>query len=198
MNNMFKRSIMYFLGLFLIAFGIATQNYADLGLVPYDSIIYEVADILEISVANSVFMGSMILMIIVLLLERKMKCLMTVITGVILSQMFSIVYAFYNIQVPSNFIIQFIVLLIGLIISALGVSLCINSLLPCTPIDQLILTISNKLNVTQGKAKIIIDALCLALAIALGSSIGIGTVVVVGLFGVCLNYFNNLFLKFKI
>ncbi|MCH5585599.1 YitT family protein [Shimazuella sp. AN120528] len=90
---------------------------------------------------------------------------------------------------PYSLLSQMTMFWIGLFIAAMGASLYLLSNVSPTPIDQLMLALSHRFQVSLMSAKTIGELFALVFALALHGSIGFGTVIFTLLFGPLIQFF---------
>ena len=155
-----KRYVYYFLGMNILALGITCNTLSNLGVGAFSTLPYAVSKLsfLTFGQANIVFYLIFVLMQIVI--ERKIS------VKFILEIPFSFIFGFlvdlYQYIVPSmnlNIYTQILVLLIGNTCCAIGVYFMIKGDLIMTPVDGLVLSISEVLHIPYSICKNCFDVL---------------------------------------
>jgi uncharacterized membrane protein YczE len=100
---------------------------------------------------------------------------------------------------PTNFIIQILFSIVGILSSGLGIALYIHANVGMSPFEALVVAISQKfINIKFFIIKIMFDMSFLIIGFILGGVVGIGTVISVIAFGPVINSYLFAFRKFKL
>jgi uncharacterized membrane protein YczE len=100
---------------------------------------------------------------------------------------------------PTNFMIQIMFSVIGILSSGFGIALYIHANVGMSPFEALVVAISQKFsNIKFFLIKIIFDMLFLIVGFSLGGVVGIGTVISVLAFGPVINSYLFAFRKIKL
>lgn len=184
-NNLVKRYILFFVGLFIIQIGVALFIELDIGSDPFTLLTQGLANILHISVGGANRIATFILFVLVACVDRKninigtLLCVLC--TGVLIDFMIA-VYApisFDSFSLPLK-VILFIVACIPI---AIGFPILKLAELGIAPNDLTYFAIVDLSHKPYGIVRTLTDATYLILGILLGSKVGIGTVLCLLLIG---------------
>lgn len=190
----FRRAILYFVGLSIMAFGVVVSVRSDLGVTPISSIPYTMTVVsgMDLGIATIIFSVLMVaLQIVVLRKDYKIISLLQlpvgIIFGLFLTEMGNVIEF---IPYPEDFLAKVVLMLISTVFVAFGVFLYVSAeLIPLAP-EGFIIAVSKVTKKKFGTVKVISDVTmvvislvtCLIMVQALGS-VGIGTVVAAILVG---------------
>lgn len=187
-----KRIPMLFLGFVTLAFGIYLTKLSLLGLsswgVFHDGV--SIVTHLPFGVVTQL-LGLSILVISMILLKTKVG-LGTLLNIVFVGWFIDLFDMLYKVM-PENLILQFIVLIAGVLLTTLGRSIYIASKLGPGPRDGLFVGISRMTKIQVKYVKITIELIVLLIGILLGGKAGIGTVIIVVVSGYIVQFFFKTF-----
>ena len=185
MNNtksqIFKRFIIYALGLMILCFGVVLNTKTNLGVAAINVIPYVFANTTNITLGTAVFILYCILIILQCLIKQKIELL--VILQLPVSLLFGRMVDFINIKIlnfsAGSWIEGVIMLIIAINLVAIGTTFVVEQrLVPNAP-DGFVQALADKIGWIFGKTKVCFDVLFVGLAAGLsmflaGSIIGIG------------------------
>ncbi|MEH7386911.1 membrane protein [Bacillus sp. JJ1521] len=176
---MITRRITFFcVGLFILALGISLMIIADIGAGAWDALNVGLSKTIGLTVGNWVMIvGILIMLVNALLLQARPEFLAIgtiILIGFFIDFWLLIAFDEWN---PEGWIVQFLVLLAGLVIASLGIAIYLQAKFPLSPLDNLMLAISKRFKLKVGVSKTIGEATGLILALLSGGPIGIGTLV---------------------
>lgn len=204
-QNYIKRSLMLILAILISAFGMALLVKSTLGQSTVSAISYNIGIIANMKTGTVLALINYICFIgQIVILRRKFK-LIQVLQLIIATLFGSIVNIFLydvpfiaNIE-PNNYVLKLIVLLIGIICMAYGVSLMIIANLIFLPFEGFCNVIALKLNIPFGIIRRYIDMLFVVLSLVIiiiykipNTSVREGTIIYTLLFGYLINIFMKL------
>lgn len=190
MNKTVKgRILIYIIGVFLMSLGIGISIYADLGVSPVSSVAYAVSLATGFTVGTLTIATNFFYVGIQVLITRKLdikeafiQLVIAFMFGFFIDSSLFLVRTF--LPEPSNFLMQWLYLIISLFIIALGLTGYINMNFTLMPYDELTNVISRHYRISYGQARIVGDTSNVVLALVIGlvflssfGSVGIGTVV---------------------
>lgn len=164
------RIIIYLCGLIILALGTVINVKTNLGASAVTSLYCTISEISSISlgnVATIMFISYVIVQLILLKKESKLKILLQIPVSII----FGKVTDFFNegLDIPmNNYFIRSFWLLIGIMLIALGVILIVKMKIVPDPANGLVYAISNTFKVNLGLAKNILDIAHVAIALIIG------------------------------
>ena len=185
MNNtksqIFKRFIIYALGLMILCFGVVLNTKTNLGVAAINVIPYVFANTTNITLGTAVFILYCILIILQCLIKQKIELL--VILQLPVSLLFGRMVDFINIKIlnfsAGSWIEGVIMLIIAINLVAIGTTFVVEQrLVPNAP-DGFVQALADKIGWSFGKTKVCFDVLFVGLAAGLSmflarSIIGIG------------------------
>ncbi|MFJ5566763.1 YczE/YyaS/YitT family protein [Lysinibacillus xylanilyticus] len=183
-----KRIILYVLGLFFMSIGISLSIQAGFGVSPVSSLAYASTLTTGLSVGVTTALANVLYIIIQVILNKRMELyefagqfIISFLFGFFMDATLFIVQLF---PTPETIFARIVYLIVSLFVIAVGLMGYTTTKLPLMPYDALTYVISEKFNLTFGKAKILSDlinicvagAICVIFIHSLGS-IGIGTLI---------------------
>lgn len=196
-----KRWIVWIAGINILAFGIVLNTKTGLGCAAVSSINYVISRLLPIGFGTaSTFLYLVLIGIQLLIVKRFEK-------GIIAQIPFSILFGWITeiydqgIQIePTNFLSQFLVLLIAIALTALGIYLFMKADIVYNPVEGTTKTLADHFGRPVGSVKIVFDLFMICCSLVLGFlfsgqiiGIGIGTVVSAVLCGRIINTYGRIF-----
>jgi len=166
-----KRSILFLLGLFFIALGIAFTKYSQLGVSPISS----VANILSIKFTSvsfgtwSFIINCVFVLFEILILGKKfppvqlLQIPLSLVSGVFID----IGLLIASLLPVNTYALQLVSLFIGIVVLGFGITLSIIANVILYPGEALVKVLSDKLGKNFGSLKIVFDTSCVTLSIIL-------------------------------
>jgi uncharacterized membrane protein YczE len=198
-----KRVFIYALGLFLYALGIAVAAKTELGIAPVSTFPYALSFITPFSFGITTFFLTVTYILIQMILYGKdfeKRQYFQIVVGVMFSSFIDLSMYLVRGVNPEIYINRLLVLGIGCVILALGITLSVISNVVIPPAEGAIKAIADKTNMDFGNVKIIFDSTIVVLAIAvslifLGELVGFkeGTIISVFLTGFLTKFFMKIF-----
>ena len=209
MNQQFiwKRFVLYVVGLFLLALGVSLSITANLGVSPVSSLSYAFSLTTGVSVGITTIVAHFLFIIIQVILTKKFEW-----KNALIQLMIAFLFGFFIdtslalvgwfLPEPTTLLLQIVYLVASLFLVAGGLFGYSNANFTLMPYDELTKVISSVYKMPFGKAKIIGDvlnvivagAICLIFLKSFGS-IGFGTVAASLLIGRILGFFMAHFQK---
>lgn len=203
-----KRSLIYILGLNILALGTVLFSCGKLGVSALVSVPQVLSLFLPITLGQATTFIFLVLVVFELILLKELKW--QVIAQFGLSFIFGWIVDFYGLQVGlekitlNTVLLQIIVTSIAIIFTALGIFMMVQANFILIPPDGVVNVISLKLNRQFGKIKLYFDLTMIVISIVLSlifirriAAIGIGTIMAVLLVGRFINLFENLLFKIQ-
>ena len=192
-----KKYLYYFLGMNILVLGITCNTLSNLGVGAFSTLPYAVSFLTFLTFGQANIVFYLIFVCIQMILERKIS--MKFILEIPFSFIFGFLVDLYQYIIPTinlNLYTQILVLLIGNTCCAIGVYLMIKGDLIMTPVDGLVLSISevfhkNIFDISMILATIIICLVCRSSIYG----IGLGTVFSAFYIGRVISVLENLQLK---
>lgn len=200
----YKRSIVYLIGLNVLALGTVLFTCGKLGVSALVSVPQVLSNFLPITLGNATTLIFLILVTIEAIILRRIKW--QIVAQLILAFVFGQVVDFYgltiglenmNLQIMWE---QIIMTLLAIICTSLGIFMMVKADFVLIPPDGVVDVISKKINVQFGKIKFCFDLSMIFISIFIRlifikriTSIGIVTVLAVLLVGQLINVWERLF-----
>ncbi len=188
---MVKRSVVYVIGMLLLAFGIVLNTRTGLGVAAVASFPFAINQITGLSLGIASMGMYLVLVLVQLALVRKtdMKILLQIPFSIVFGFVLDLINNNLNIYMTS-LLGGLALLLVAILTIATGVFLAVKSDMILNPVDGVVKTMSDVFKVKFGRVKILFDSTFVTLTIVTslvftGSiiGIGIGTVIAVLLMG---------------
>lgn len=193
--NMIKRIVIYGLGIFLFALGVALAIKSSLGVSPVSTLPYVVSMMTGYTVGTMTALLYMVFVGLQWLILRKefmkkdfLQLVFAFVFGFCVDFSTYLILGLRN----DNLILQGLYLILGTGIIGLGIFLILKSGLIVSPTDGLVKAISYKMKIGFSKVKVSVDlgAACISAALALvfmGELVGVGIGTLFSAFGVGLS-----------
>ena len=204
MKNLKVRTLMYFIGLFIMTIGIAISVKSNLGVSPDSSIPYTMTCVWGIEMGKATILFHVVLVIIqILLLRKKFRPInfLQVFVGII----FGYFTTFCNYMVaflptPDNLVIRVLMVLSSTIFVAVGIFLYLPANLIPLAGEGAMQAVSDITGIEFSKVKIgfdctmvVISTITCIIAIKTLGSVGAGTIIAAILVGVFVGIINKAF-----
>ena len=188
-----NRWILYLMGMMILALGLTLNTKAGLGVSPIISVAYSISEIWALNFGDMTFL-LYVLFVAAQLVLRGRRSRPAVLLQIPLSLVFSRVLNLYSATIPyeaadHGFGMNFLLLLLAILFTGVGVSLTVNMKLVPNPGDGIVAAVAEKMERDQGFAKNIFDVGCVAATCALslmttGRVVGVGVGTVAAMIGV--------------
>lgn len=168
----------YLFGLIILTLGIALSVLSLLGTSPFDALLVGLFRTFGLTIGSWEIVVGTSMVIGNALLDKKrpeyFALITSFITGIgIDSWLFILEY----IYIPHGLGGQIIYLLLGILLTGIGVAFYLQSEIAPNPMDRSMMILSNKLNWSVTKSRAIINVLLVIVAFLFGGAIGIGTLI---------------------
>ncbi|WP_275887836.1 YitT family protein [Bacillus sp. P14.5] len=185
-----ERTVFFFVGLMILTLGVALIIKANLGAASWDALAVGESTTFGITVGTCVFINGIILIFInAFLLKRKPEILAALsifIIGLMID--FWLLIGLKNFA-PDHLGVQSATLLIGILALGVGIAVYLQAKFPSSPMDTIMVAISERFGLSLRSSRLISEGLALALAVAFGGAVGIGTVIVTLSLGFIVQFF---------
>lgn len=198
---MLKRSIVYIVGMLLLASGIVLNTRSGLGMAAVSSFPYAINQISGLSLGTSSMGMYLVLVIIQLVLVRKAD--LKILLQIPFSVIFGIVLDFFNtiITLRTNSLgVGLVILCSAIVIIASGVFLMVKSNMILNPVDGAVKTMSDVFQIKFGRVKMVFDASFVTLTIITSLiftqsiiGVGLGTLIAVLMMGNTIQFMSKNF-----
>lgn len=174
-------------GLFLYALGIMVTINASIGYSPWDVFHVGLSKTTGLSLGTiSISVGFLIIILTTILGEKF--GIGTVLNMLLIGTFIDIIIKLDIIPVASNYIIGFIMLIVGILIISFATYFYISPGFGAGPRDGLMIALSRKLNLSIGWCRGIIEFVAAIGGYFLGGMLGLGTIIFVVMIGFCVQY----------
>lgn len=205
-EKIYKRLIIYFIGLFIMTIGIAISVKSNLGVSPVSSIPYTITCVwgLEMGKATILFHCVLVVLQICLLRKRfKIKNLLQVLIGVVFGYFTTFCnYLMTFLPTPENIVIRLCMMVISALLIAVGIFLYLPpDIMPLAgegamqAVSEISGIVFAKVKVAFDVSMVSISLITCMIAIHKPGSVGIGTVVAAFLVGIFLGRITEYFSK---
>jgi len=174
--------VQFIIGIFILAFGVNMMVKADIGMNPWSVFQLGLCNIFHIPFGLSIQIVGFVLIIFSFLIG-KIKPRAGTIVNMILGGFFIDNLFYPIIPFVSGLWTQIMLMLIGIIITAIGSALYISADLGAGPRDSLMIAIYFITNKSIGFVRTGLEAIVLLIGFLMGGKVGIGTILFVLLFG---------------
>lgn len=191
MKNYSIKAFFYIAGLITIALGITLTIKADLGAGAWDAMNVGLTETLGLTVGNWVIIIGAILIVTNALIAKERPDLLAVVTILVVGKMIDFwLLSVFDLFIVRTFWKQLLVLLGGIIIIAFGVSLYLQPKFSLNPIDGFMVALQKRFGFSLTTAKTLTEVFALALALAFGGPIGLGTLIILLSIGPAIQFFD--------
>lgn len=201
-----KRYIFFFIGLYIISFGIALSTKADLGVTPISSIPYVLSVALPLTMGQFTMITQACYIVIQVFLLRKnfkiIDCLQIIIV-IIFGYFVDFSLFLLSWVQPGNYAMQWVACIISMFIIAFGLNIEIRASVLMVASDALLATISDVFHIEFGKVKVAFDCIQVAITLIIGGAMlhhieGIreGTIAAAIFVGIISKFYNKKLDKF--
>ena len=160
MNKM-KRYIIFLIGLFINALGVSLVTKANLGTSPISSIPYVLSLQFPLSLGNFTILFSLLLIFLQICILRKdfkFEHILQIPVSIAFGYFIDLTMMMFYWVNPTQYLIQFIALLIGCIILGFGVYLEVLADVVMLPGESFVRAVVHKLHSNFGTSKIVFDS----------------------------------------
>lgn len=177
-------------GIIFLGVGVALTTKAGLGTNALDVLDEIIANKTGISFGRITFIAQILMIVFAFIFDRKTIGIGTLM-AMFLTQ-FPIDFTYSLINRSDSFIINLLMVIIGVIVMAFGASLIIKGKLGMGTYEALTISIANRTNVRFVYVKYVLDSIFLILVILFKGNIGVGTIITYLFLGKLIELFNNL------
>lgn len=202
MNKGIRQIIILIISVIIIGFGASLTMKASLGIGAYDAAAMSISKTLVLKVGSVSMCINIICVLLQLIIVKKefkplqfLQIGVAVLSGVVINFFF---YSVFSEIVISNYIIRFIMLVLGYIICAFSASIIMSINIVSLPLEGICLILSKKIGVNFGKVRQYADIVSILIVIILTLVFRIdltlreGTILGMIIFGPMLDRFMNI------
>lgn len=203
-KTIFYRVFFYSVGMLILALGVTLNTKTGLGVSAIVSIPYCIANFWNMNFGNVTFLTYVIFVLIQIIIKKKntrLLDIMQIAVSLVFTRFLNLFGDTLDIHFE-NVVINFVLLLIAIILTGVGVAMSVNARLIANPADGIVQTIADTTKLDMGLVKNILDLICILTSVIISLifkgrliGIGIGTILVALGVGRVIWLYNNLFKK---
>ncbi|OLN24271.1 BCR, YitT family protein [Domibacillus antri] len=188
-----KRLVVYFVGLFITALGIALIVHTQAGAGPWDSVAVGLKLHFGLTIGLWSIIAQACVVIITALVERARFQFESILAIIIRSWFLDLWYYIIlkDIEFTSSPAMQWTTFALGVCAVGTGIGIYVEARLPKTPLDGLMIALHNAFGWSFSTARAIIELSGVALGFLLGGPVGIGTVIIAFVLGRIISMVNR-------
>ena len=188
----------YLIGIMVLTLGVSLTVKSGLGAGSLDAINFALSDKLNINISIVILIVSILAILISSLIRRGKPKLTTLVTAI-----FMAIFTEFGVFIVSpltadTLFKQALIFLIAIMLCCIGIALYLMPKLPANPNDDMVVSIHEVTGIKIGTAKLILDIICIIIALFLKSPIGIGTLLLTVFVGPGVNLVTRFFEKILI
>lgn len=169
--------VLYVIGIMMLTLGVSLTVQSNLGAGSIDSINFALAERLNLNLSIVIFAMALVAIVIATCIRRKKPKLTTLITAFLMAIGTEFWVFVVSSMVPETLIQKILMFSIAIILVCTGLSLYLKPKLPAHPNDDITVSINEVTNMKIGTAKLIMDIICIVIALLLQGPIGVGTII---------------------
>ncbi|MDU5336575.1 YczE/YyaS/YitT family protein [Enterococcus sp.] len=175
--NLLIRAAITILGICLISFGIAWMRFSQFGTDPFVTMNIGISQFFRVDFGFIQMLSNLVLLAVMAKVTPKLIHLGTVLGIVVVGYLSDFFLDFLSF-LPENFGWRLFAMGIGLLLCCFGVGVYMSADLGISPYDALGMVLERKTIRSLGykEIRMITDICCVAIGVALGAPIGIGTI----------------------
>jgi len=180
----FKRILFYVVGFIIVSLGISLTIKANFGVGSWDALNVALSETIGLTVGSWIFIVGIILIFVNSFIEQKKPAYLEIITVAAIGSFvdFWLLFALKGLA-PETVLTKVSVLLLGVIVLSVGISIYLQPKLPISPIDHLMISLSERFHLNFLITKSMTEVFAIALAFLLKGPIGIGTLIITLMIG---------------
>ena len=174
-----KRIGIYLVGLACTALGIAFIIFSLQGAGPWDSVAVGLTNSFGLTIGTWSIISQIVFTLITWILEKTRFRIESMIPIIIRSSFldFWIYFVLKNVDFSTSWELKWLSLILGVLLAGVGMGIYMEAKFPKTPIDGLMVALSNKLNWSLTISIMSIEICGVIIGFLLGGPVGIGTLV---------------------
>ncbi|MDB8437936.1 YczE/YyaS/YitT family protein [Turicibacter sanguinis] len=169
--------VLYLIGIMMLTLGVSLTVQSDLGAGSIDSINFALAHRLNINLSIVIFVMALLAIAISTCIRCERPKFTTLITAFFMAIGTEFWVFVVSPIVPETLMQKIVVFSIAVILVCTGLALYLKPKLPAHPNDDITVSISEVSNLKIGTAKLMMDAICMIIALLLQGPIGGGTII---------------------
>lgn len=194
-----KKAIIFYLGVILVAFGIALNEKSGLGQAPLDTLSFNLSLVCNIKPIYCIILVNSLLILIYFLLKPSKKIWILILSTILLSLTFNLLSNYILIFDANYLALRIALFVLANILIGLGVAFQIYSKFCITALEGIILFIKDKIKrLSFGSTRVIVESSIILISSTLSlifkhsfGSVGLATLIML----VSCGYITDIFLK---
>lgn len=196
--KIFKRVLIYLLGLFIMALGVSISKLSNLGVSPVNSIPAVVSEIFKVDMGICtmiIFIGFIFIQIMILQKKFKKSQCFQIFGAIIFGGFVSITNLYVSLFIPAgtNYFLKILYIFVSIILVAFGILLYLEANILSLPGEGVMQALSYKTGISLATAKMIFDWSVVSISVLLSilsirtlTGVREGTVIAAFGVGICL------------
>lgn len=193
---LFYRFMFFLIGLMILTFGVCMTIVADFGAGAWDALNVGLSNKIGLSIGRWVMIVGAILIVVNAFLHQSKPELLAIgiifATGTLIDMWMFLALGGFE---PAGLKDKVGMFLAGIVVIGIGAAIYLQAKFPLIPIDNLMMGIKKRLNVSIMTAKTIGEVIALVLALIFSGPIGIGTLIITFAIGPVIQIFYPPFEK---
>lgn len=200
-KELFRRYLLFFIGILINSFGIAFITKAALGTSPISSVPYVLSLEFAPTLGTFTFIMNMLFIVFQILLMKKdfeKIQLLQIVVNIIFSGFIDISMSFLSFFAPASLAVRLISLLLGCAILAFGITLEVFANVILVPGEGIVRAIALRLHKEFGSIKVCFDLTLMSTSLILSllffhslNGIGAGTIIAAVIVGFIVKFFTH-------
>lgn len=188
-----NKIIIFCTGLLILTLGSRMLLYSDLGVCGMDALSAGIAGKIGVSVGVGIYIVAIILIVTASVLRRERIKIMPIVASILFGTLFDFwgTIIFNNLVTPESLYIKITFFALGLIFGTLGTAIYVSPSVTESSLDYFMLAIRMRFKLSLRVSRIIAELILVVGAFIVNGPIGIGTLVIMVLYGPMLQYFHE-------
>lgn len=188
----------YLIGIMVLTLGVSLTVKSGLGAGSLDAINFALSHKFNINISIVILMVSILAIMISSLIRRAKPKLTTLVTATLMAIFTELGVFIVSPLTADTLFKQILIFLIAIMLCCTGIALYLMPKLPANPNDDMVVSIHEVTGMKIGTAKLILDVICIIIALFLESPIGVGTLLLTVFVGPGVNLMTRFFEKILI
>ncbi len=176
MKKIGKSFLIYFIGIVVLTLGITLTIQSQLGTSPFDALLVGLFRTFGLTIGSwEIVVGSAMVLLNALAIKARPELLViltSIITGFGIDTWLLLLEEWL---IPNHLLEQVILLLLGILFSAIGIAIYLESNFAPNPIDRSMVILTDKTGWSFGRSRAIISIILVIIALFFNGAVGIGT-----------------------
>jgi uncharacterized protein len=193
-----RRLTIYITGLAITALGIALIVRSIVGAGPWDSVAVGLKLHFGLTIGMWSIISQVFLILFTAVIEKARVRIESVLVIVVRSWFLDFWYyiALANLDAPNSLVLQWFIFALGVFTIGVGISIYMEAKFPSSPIDGLMIALSERFNLSISTSRLFIEASGLIIGYLFGGPVGVGTIIVALTLGRIIQTSNRLLRKY--